>query len=173
VPRWLWPVHARHRLRLRVAPVRCVVAAAVAQVDATEEGDVQLGPLVVAQDHELLMVRPPGSHSYVEQALATGGIDLLAQVPVLRVGEGQAVPVRTPKETTNIDACMAASANTLPTSVSGVPVRRSSGSPRQSANINRSPSRIWDTRWFSSAKYVTPWMSGRTKLPSVHATPPP
>src|ERR1035437_10366883 len=66
----------------------------------------------------------------------------------------------------------AASANTFPTSVSGEPVRRSSGSPRQSTNISRSPSRICDTRRCSSAKYVAPWMRGRTMLPSVQAAPP-
>src|SRR5450631_2626896 len=67
---------------------------------------------------------------------------------------------------------LAASANTVPTSVSGLPVRRSSGSPRQSANISRSPSRICETRSCSSAKYAAPWIRGRTRLPSVHATSP-
>src|ERR1035437_7848195 len=66
----------------------------------------------------------------------------------------------------------AAAANTFPTPVSGEPVRRSSGSPRQSTNISRSPSRICDTRRCSSAKYVAPWMRGRTMLPSVQAAPP-
>src|SRR5674476_508234 len=66
----------------------------------------------------------------------------------------------------------AASANTFPISVSEVPARRSSGSPRQSANISRSPSRICATRWFRSAKYVAPWTSGSTRLPSVQAMSP-
>ena len=61
------------------------------------------GRIVVAQDHELLMVRPPCPDPHVEQALAAGGIDLLTQVSVLRGGECQAVPVGAPKETTNID----------------------------------------------------------------------
>ena len=104
VPGRSWPVDSGHRLWLRVAPVRCVVAAAVAQVDATEEGDVELGPVPMAQDDELLVVRPPCPDPHVEQALAAGGIDLLTQVPVLRGGEGQAVPVGAPQETTDIDA---------------------------------------------------------------------
>ena len=81
-----------------------VVAAAVAQVDATEEGDVEVGPLPVAQDDELLVVRPPGPHPHVEEALAAGVIDLIAQVPVLRGGECQAVPVGAPDEAANVDA---------------------------------------------------------------------
>jgi len=104
VPRWSGSVHGRYRLGLRIAPMRCVITAAVAEVDATEEGDVELGPLVVSQDDELLVVRPPCPDPHVEQALAAGGIDLLAQMPVLRGGECQAVPVGAPKETTNIDA---------------------------------------------------------------------
>lgn len=84
---------------------------------------------MVAQDDELLVVRPPGPHPHVEEAQAAGGIDLLAQAAVLLGGESQ------------------------------------------SANISRSPLRICDTRRCNSAKYVAPWMSGRTRLPSVHATP--
>src|SRR5450631_1187959 len=56
VPGWSRPVHGSDRQRLRVAPVRGVVAPTVAQVDAPQEGDVELGPVAVAQDHELLVV---------------------------------------------------------------------------------------------------------------------
>ena len=56
VPRRSRPVRRSHRLDLRVACVRYVVAAAVAQVDAAHVGDVQLGPVMVAQDDELLVV---------------------------------------------------------------------------------------------------------------------
>lgn len=50
------PVDSRHRLWLRIAPMRGVVAAAVTQVDATQKGDVQRWPITVPQDHELLVV---------------------------------------------------------------------------------------------------------------------
>ena len=50
VPRRPWAVDSGHRLWLRIAQVRCAVAAAVAQVDASKEGDIEVGTLVVAQD---------------------------------------------------------------------------------------------------------------------------
>ena len=134
-----------------------------------EEGDIELGPLVVAQDDELLVVQAPAAHPHVQEALAACGVDLVAQVPVLCGGEGQAIPVGAPYQAANVHA---ASASTFPIPVSGVSVRRSSGSPRQSVNISRSPSRICDTRWRSSAKYAAPWIRGRTRLPSVHAMSP-
>jgi len=81
----------------------CVVAAAVTPVDAAQEGDVALGLVAVTQDNELLVVRAPGPHAHVEHALAAGGVDLLAQMPVLLRREGQAVPVGAPYQPTNVD----------------------------------------------------------------------
>jgi hypothetical protein len=49
------PIDSRHRPWLRIAPMRGVVAAAVTQVARTQKGDVQLGPITVPQDHELLV----------------------------------------------------------------------------------------------------------------------
>jgi hypothetical protein len=56
VPRWVVAVRGRHLHRLRVAAVVGAVAAAVAQVDAAGERDVQLGAAGVAQDHHFLVV---------------------------------------------------------------------------------------------------------------------
>jgi hypothetical protein len=114
VPGWSWPVCRSHRLSLGVALMRCVVAAAVAQVDPAEEGDVQLRPVAVAQDDELLVVRPHGAHPHVEQALASGVIDLISQVPVLRGREGQPVPVGAPHQTAYIDAASGRVSEHLP-----------------------------------------------------------
>ena len=106
VPRRSRPVPGRHRLGLLVTPVRCVVAAAAAQVDATEERDIKLGSVVVAKDDKLLVVRPSGPHPHVPETLAAGGIDLFAQVPVLGGRERQAVPVGAPDQAANIHAAL-------------------------------------------------------------------
>jgi hypothetical protein len=45
-----------HLLRLPVAPVRIVVAARVAQVDAARERDISLRCARMADHHQLLMV---------------------------------------------------------------------------------------------------------------------
>ena len=114
MPGRLRPVDRRHGLSLCVPTVRGVVASAVAQVDATEVGDVQLGPVVVAQDDKFLVVRPADSHSHVEQALATGVIDLIAQMPVLRRGERQAVPMGAPYKAANVNAASGRIGQDLP-----------------------------------------------------------
>ena len=76
-------VHRGHRKRLRVAAVLDVVAPAVAQVDAADEGDVVLGPVAVAQHHQLLVVRAEAADPHVEQALAARLVDRLAELAVL------------------------------------------------------------------------------------------
>ena len=91
-----WPVGCGHRLRLGVAPVRGVVAPTVAQVDTTQEGNVELGPVTVAQDHELLVVRPPGPHPHVQEALTASVIDLVSELAVLLGREGHPIPVGSP-----------------------------------------------------------------------------
>jgi hypothetical protein len=98
VPRGAWPVHRGHRLALRIPEVARVVVPAVAQVDATHERDVEILTAGMADDHELLMVRTTGTHSHVEQALATGLGDLRSQVTVLQLGELEAVQVRAPDQ---------------------------------------------------------------------------
>src|SRR3954447_9681722 len=66
VPRRGLPVFRSHRLALRIPSVRRVVTAAVAEIDAPEERDIQFGPAAVAQHHELLVVRSAGTHPHVE-----------------------------------------------------------------------------------------------------------
>ncbi len=58
----------------------------------------------MAQDDELLVVRPAGPHPHVQDALAACVIDLVPKLAVLRGREGQPVPVGAPKETANVDA---------------------------------------------------------------------
>ena len=81
-----------------------VVPPAVTQVDAADEGDVELGPAWVAQHHELLVVRAAGAHPHVEQALATGQFDVLAEVPVLGGAERELVQVGAPDEPAYVGA---------------------------------------------------------------------
>ena len=62
--------------------------------------------------------------------------------------------------------------STSTTSLPGSPVSRSSASPCQSVKKIRSPSRVASIRSYSSAKYVAPCTSGRTRLPSDQACSP-
>jgi hypothetical protein len=98
VPGRAWSVGCGKGLAERVAPVGRVVSAAVAQVDSADECDVALGAVGVAQDDELLVVRATGTYPHVQQALAAGGFDLLAEVAVLALAELEAVQVRTPDQ---------------------------------------------------------------------------
>ena len=75
----------------------------MAQVDAPQEGDVELGPVLVAQDHELLVVRAPGPYPHVQEALAARVIDVVSQFAVLRRREGQPVLVGAPEEAADVD----------------------------------------------------------------------
>jgi hypothetical protein len=56
VPGRRLPEHRRHRLALWITEVIVIVATAVAEVDAADEGDVRGGPAPVADDNELLVV---------------------------------------------------------------------------------------------------------------------
>ena len=98
VPGRVGPVPGGHLHRLRVAVVSGVVAAAVAQVDPAGEGDVPLGRALVPQHHELLVVRAAAPDPLVEQHLAAGGRDRLAEVAVLRLAVRQDVEVRAPDQ---------------------------------------------------------------------------
>jgi hypothetical protein len=55
----------------------------VAEVDAADEGDVQLGPAGMADHDHLLVVGAQRADPLVEEALAAGGLDLVAEVTVL------------------------------------------------------------------------------------------
>ena len=57
---------------LLVAPVALVVAAAVAQVDPTDERHVPVGRVAVADHEQLLVVAAVSAHTLVEQNLAAG-----------------------------------------------------------------------------------------------------
>ena len=60
---------------LLVAPVALVVAAAVAQIDPTDERHVPVGRVAVADHEQLLVVAAVSAHTLVEQNLAAGPID--------------------------------------------------------------------------------------------------
>jgi hypothetical protein len=91
VPRRAFAIRHGDRGGLRVAVVGGVVAAAVAQVDATDVGHVQVWAAGMAQDHELLVVRTAGAHPHVAQALTAGRFDLVAQMVVLTGAEPEPV----------------------------------------------------------------------------------
>ena len=80
-----------------------VVAPAVTEVDAADEGDVLLRPALPAYDEELLVVGPAAAHSLVEERLAAALVDDGAEVVVLlavepaRVGAPQQARTSTPR----------------------------------------------------------------------------
>jgi hypothetical protein len=67
-----FPVHRRHGLALLVAMMVGVIAPAVAQVDATDEGNVAITPSGVADHDELLVMRAAEPDPLVEEDLAPG-----------------------------------------------------------------------------------------------------
>ncbi len=98
MPRRAAAVPPGERLGLVVTPVGGVVAATVGEVDATDERDVPARVLLVAHDHELLVVAAQGPDPLVEQHLAPGVVDRLGQVPVLLGREAEVVEVGPPHE---------------------------------------------------------------------------
>ena len=92
------PYTCGHRLRLGVTAVAGVIATAVTQVDPADECAVELRPAGMTQHDELLVVRTAGPHPHVEQAAPPGGVDLLAEVAILPLGELEAIQVRSPDE---------------------------------------------------------------------------
>ena len=75
----------------------------MAQVDATDEGDVALGSSGVADHHELLVMGSGGPDPHVQQSLRAGGLQLLTGLPVRPAGERELVPVRAPDQASDID----------------------------------------------------------------------
>ena len=98
VPGRRWAVDRGHRLGLRIPGVVCTVAAAVTQVDATDERDVEFRAPRMTQHDEFLVVRSARSDPHVPQALTTGGLDLLTEMPVLLFAEREPVKVRAPHQ---------------------------------------------------------------------------
>ncbi|MEV6867390.1 hypothetical protein AB0M44_41160 [Streptosporangium subroseum] len=98
VPRRAGAVHLGHGGGLRITLVSGVVAAAPAQVDPADEGDVALRLRPVPQHHEFLMVRATGRDTHVTQALPARGLDVLPEMAVLGLAEAQPVPVRAPQK---------------------------------------------------------------------------
>jgi hypothetical protein len=58
----------------------------------------------MAQHDELLVVRTPGAHAHVQQALTRGLFDVLAEVPVLGPAEPELVEVGTPEQPAYVDS---------------------------------------------------------------------
>ncbi len=89
---------------LGVAQVPFVVVAPVAQVDAPDEGDVPVLLVGVADEDQLLVVRPGAAHPLVEQDLAPGLVHHVGQVDGLLLAQPGLVGVRAPHEAADVDA---------------------------------------------------------------------
>ncbi len=83
VPRRMLAVALGHLHRLRVAAMRRVVAAGVAQVNAARERDVALGRAGMPDDDQLLVMRPAEPDALVQQHLTACLFDRVAEMLVL------------------------------------------------------------------------------------------
>jgi len=83
---------------LWIAGMISVISPAVAKIDASDEGCVAISACRVADDHELLVMRAPESHSLVEDDLSPRRVYLLAEVAVLPGAETESVQVRPPEQ---------------------------------------------------------------------------
>jgi len=63
--------------------VRLVIAARVTQVDSTAERDVAVRLLQVPDDDQSLVVRPTDANPLVQEHLAAGPLDRLAEMAIL------------------------------------------------------------------------------------------
>src|ERR1700752_3762864 len=95
-----------HLDRLRVAAVRRIIAAGVAQIDASRERDIPLGCVWMADDHELLVMRAAEAHPLVQQHLTTGFFDRPAQMLVLLPPLGELAQVRPPHQPLDNDTAL-------------------------------------------------------------------
>ena len=98
VPRRPLAVDGGHRLRLRVAGVRVVVAPAVREVDAADEGDGLALGIGGPEHDELLMVRTARPDALVEQHHRAGVVRAVADVLVLPLVHPDLVEVRAPHQ---------------------------------------------------------------------------
>jgi hypothetical protein len=78
---------------LPVAVVVFLIAPAVAEVDASHEGHVRVGPCRMSDDHQLLVVGAAESHALVEKDLAAGCVHLYSKMAVLPGAESKPVEV--------------------------------------------------------------------------------
>lgn len=81
-----------------------IVMTAVAQVDATDVGSVEMRPARMTDHDQLLMVRAARPHPHIEQATTSGPVDLFPEMAVFRLGEPESVEVRTPYEAAHENA---------------------------------------------------------------------
>ena len=72
MPRGSRPIYRSHFLMLPVAVMVGIVAPAVAQVDASNKGDVAFSLFRMADDDELLVMGAAKAHTLVEQHLTPG-----------------------------------------------------------------------------------------------------
>ncbi len=128
------------------------VVAAVTQIDAAHERDIEFWATPVAKDDELLMVRTTRADPLVEQTFPAGGFDLLPEMPVFLFAESEAVEMRSPDQSLDDDTASGGGGEQLRDSVVPGLSMISSGSPRQSVNMSRSPLLIAATQRASSGK---------------------
>jgi hypothetical protein len=79
VPRRSFAVPGIHGQRLWVSPVVGIVPTAVAEVEPTNERDVQRRVVTTADDKEFLVMGAEQAYSLIKQHLSAGVVDLTAE----------------------------------------------------------------------------------------------
>src|SRR4051812_23694427 len=102
MPRRCAAVDLGHLLRLWVAAVLGVVTAAGTRGRAADEGDVGPRPAGRPKPGDLRGGRTADAHAHIEQALAPGLFDVLADVPVLGAAQAELVEVRAPHQPADV-----------------------------------------------------------------------
>src|ERR1035437_9911407 len=104
VPRGPGPVPLVQLDRLFIAVMLIVVASSVTEVDAAHERHVLIGSATAPDQDQLLVMGSAAAHSFIEQHLTARLRDLLGESSVLLGAKGESIAVRTPQQTSHVDA---------------------------------------------------------------------
>ena len=104
VPGSAFPIPAVQALRLRVTAMMNVVPAPVAEIDASDERHVLIGPIRMVRDHQLLVVGSGASDPLVEQELAACRVHDAGELRLLLLVESERAWMRPPEQAANLDA---------------------------------------------------------------------
>src|ERR1035437_7805798 len=104
VQRGLGPVSLVQLDRLFIAVMRIVVASPVTEVDAAHERHVLMGSGPAPDQEQFLVMGPAAAHSFIEQHLTARLRDRLGESSVLPGAKGESIAVRTPQQTSHVDA---------------------------------------------------------------------
>ena len=114
------------------------------------------------QHHELLVVRAARTHPHVAQAFAAGRVDLLAEMPILLLAEGEPVQMRAPDQSLDDDPALGGRGEARrDTAVSGPPAADRIAAP---VGEQQQVAGVLASHRCSSRESSAPWISGWTQV---------